>query len=422
MKTFRCTLGFLFLVNAALTVSSAQSDVLYRFTGEQLFDGRFGPVATVQARLKDALHACGKQEALTADGKFGPRTRDGLSELADCPAISPSLADDGDAHHGAITDRYWNVLVETPPPDVDQRAHTIMLTYEATDYTDMEWNFCQSAPLYNPGGGHTVCFSNDPHSYLTWGPNGATGGGGREVQLILQAIDARSPDLIDKAFGQEANAVRKMFHLVDRDPARTLATYLCGVWADRDRREAWKNGFAQIGAEPSVRKTFDNFYNSSSLDGGKINTFFRAYKANGLTPTELDYGFFKDRAAQTTVSFEPIKSAVAEALSTDSAPPRWKIRRAIALNVRPGTQGEDRLGRDVAFYVDGAGDTLSEEEFRAWRSRGPLHATDVGLSDDRAFSSFEPGSAIQNNIQDPVPLNESERAACPQAVLDTRFP
>lgn len=422
MKPLRFILGLFWCIGLVLAVSASRSEVLYRFTGEQLFDGRFGPVATVQERLKDALRACGGRQAITVDGKFGPGTRDALSELADCPAISPSLADDKDAHHGAITIRYWNLLVGSPPPSVDERARTLMLTYEATDYTAMEWNFCQSSPLYNPAVGHIICFSNDPHSYLTWGPNGATAGGGREVQLILQAVDIRSPDLVDHAFGSEANGIRKIFHLLDRDPERTLETYLCGVWADRDRRQAWKEGFANIGAESTVRQIFDDFYKSSSLDGGKISSFFRAYDANGLTPTEIDYGFFKDRAAQTTVSFEQTRSVIAKFLRTEPGAPHWKIRRAIALNVRPATQREDRLGRDVAFYIDGAGDTLSAEESKAWRARGPLHATDVGLSDERSSATFASGGTINNSVPDPVPLSVSEKAACPQAVLETHLP
>jgi len=104
-----------------------------------------------------------------------------------------------------------------------------MLTYEATDYTRMEWNFCQSRPVYNPANGNPVCFSNDPRSYLTWGPNGATAGGGREVQPIIQAVDATAPALINESFGTEAGAVRRVLQMRDRDAARSLGTYLCGV-------------------------------------------------------------------------------------------------------------------------------------------------------------------------------------------------
>jgi hypothetical protein len=385
-------------------------------------DGRFGAIATIQQHAKDALAACGRPETLTADGVFGSGTRGVLRELAACPAVSGAIAADADARQGAVTDRYWAVLVGGPPPTVDDRARTLMLTYEATDYTSMEWNFCQSAPRYNPAAGRARCFSNDPHSYLTWGPNGATAGGGREVQLILQAVDSHTPQLIDRSFGSEADAVRKMFHVVDRDAARTLETYLCGVWADAGRRQMWKSGFAAIGAAPEVRKAFDDFYRSLSLDGGKIGTFFKAYQANGLTPTEIDYGFFKDRAAQTSVSVEPVRSAIADALRASPDAPRWTIRRAIALNVRPGTQRDDRLGRDVAFYIDGSGGSLSAGEIADWRQRGPVRANDVGLSDQRNVPDFQPGPAIRTNVPDPQSLTPQERAACPQAVLDTRSP
>lgn len=422
MKSLRHAARLACLLVATLIASSACADIIYRFTAVPLFDGRFGAIATIQQHAKDALAACGKPEALEPDGVFGSGTRAALRDLATCPAVSGAIANDSDARQGAATDSYWNVLVGGPPPSADDRAHSLMLTYEATDYTTMEWNFCQSAPRYNPAAGQTRCFSNDPHSYLTWGPNGATAGGGREVQLILQAVDAHSPDLIDRSFGSEANALRKIFHFVDGDPARTLETYLCGVWADTGRRQVWKNGFATIGAVLDVRKTFDDFYRSSSLDGGKISTFFKAYEANGLTPTEIDYGFFKDRAAQTSVPLEPIRSAIADALRALPGAPHWTIRRSIALKVRPGTQRDDRLGRDVAFYIDGSGGSLSPEELRDWRRRGPLRASNVGLSDERNVPSFQPRDAIQTNVSDPQPLSPQEKAACPQAVLDTRFP
>ena len=172
--------------------------------------------------------------------------------LAQCPAVAPKLTADAEARAGALTQAYWQALVGDPEPSVDDRARTLMLTYEATDYTDMEWNFCQSRPLFNPAAGNRVCFSNDPRSYLTWGPNGATGGGGREVQLILQAVDAATPSLLDASFGGEAAAVRRMFRMRDGDPARSLETYLCGIWADSARRAAWTEGFAAVGQVPAV--------------------------------------------------------------------------------------------------------------------------------------------------------------------------
>ena len=208
--------------------------------------------------------------------------------LAQCPAVAPKLTADAEARAGALTPSLLasarrRAAAVGPRP----RPH-LTPTYEATDYTDMEWNFCQSRPLFNPAAGNRVCFSNHPRSYLTWGPNGATGGGGREVQLILQTVHAATPSLLDASFGGEAAAVRRMFRMRDGDVARSLETYLCGIWIDSARRAAWKAGFAAIGQVPAVRATFDGHYKSASLDGGKIATFFRAYAANRLQPTAID--------------------------------------------------------------------------------------------------------------------------------------
>jgi hypothetical protein len=209
----------------------------------------------------------------------------------------------------------------------------------------------------------------------------------------------------------------------DRDQPRSLETFLCGIWADPARRAAWKSGFEKLGQLPVVRKTFDEFYLSSSLDGGKIRTFVNAYAANGLKPTEIDYAFFKDRAAHTTPRSEAIRTAIANALSAEPGAERWKIRRAIALNVRPSNQRADRLGRDVTFYLDGAGSgQLSAEERNAWQSRGGLRASDAGLSDAREYASFTPGAAINTSISQPATLTAAERTLCPAAVLATRQP
>jgi hypothetical protein len=240
------------------------------------------------------------------------------------------------------------------------------------------------------------------------------------VQLILRAVDAANPALVDSSFGTEAAAVRRMFLM----PAagRVTETYLCGIWADTARRAAWKTGFDMIGREPAVRSTFDDFYRSVSLDGGKIRTFFQAYEANGLVPTEVDYAFFKDRSAHTSPSLAPIRQAIANKLAAERNAPRWKIRQAIALHVRPSAQRADRLGRDVAFYIDGAGTTLGSEERTAWQNRGRLRASDAGFSDTRPFATFTAKPAIDTGIANPATLTAAEIAACPRAVLDTRRP
>ncbi len=410
------------LAISSLCTGEVRAQTLYRLSGSTLFDGKFGPIAKIQTKANEALVRCGNPTVLTPDGKFGSGTQKALATLARCPEFTAKLLGDADARLGNVTITYWNALVGGAPPSLDARARTIMLTYEATDYTKLEWNFCQSRPLFDPAAGRTVCFSNDPRSYLTWGPNGATAGGGREVQLILEAINTAQPALIDLSFGSEASAVRRTFVLADRDLARSVETFLCGVWANPQRRASWKIGFEKLGSEPLTRDLFDNHYRSASLDGGKIATFIRAYRENGLTPTEVDYAYFKDRSAHTGPSLAPIKQAIASLLASTPNAPHWKVRQAISLAVRPGSQRTDRLGRDVAFYIDGGQANLSQEELSAWGTRGRIKASDAGLSDQQLAPAFVAGPVIATTIANPQSLSLSERAACPQAVLNTVRP
>ncbi|SPL62745.1 hypothetical protein [Ochrobactrum soli] len=410
------------VISALLLPHGASAEVLYKYRGAEIFDGSFGTIAEVQSAINHALGTCGHTKFISVDGKFGLGTQNALRRLADCKSMAALVGNDPEARNGALTLKFWGALMgDVQAPSVDNRAHSLMLTYEATDYVGMEWNFCQTKPLYDPNIEGSVCYSNDPKSYLTWGPNGATAGGGREVQLILQAVDTTSPDTIDEAFVDEAPAVRRMFSLPDRDEHRSLETYLCGIWSDQARRIAWKKGFQRIGRIKSVREKFDELYKSSSLDGGKIANFYRAYSTNGLQPTEVDYAFFKDRAAHMTVKYDTVRGVIADFLKAVPNAARWQVRQAIALNVRPSRQQTDRLGRDVAFYIDGGEAQLSELEQMAWRNRGQLRASDVGLNDVRSYPTFIPGSSVDSSIRRPAILTAAEMKACPAAVLATRM-
>ncbi|NUL19537.1 hypothetical protein HUN27_22030 [Agrobacterium tumefaciens] len=423
MTSLRCHLCFVFAIELTVLPQIASAEVFYKYGEAQIFDGRYGPIADAQAAANQALSDCGIQTTITVDGKFGPNTQNALRRLANCDQIASKLENDPEAHTGAITRKYWAALLDTTAvPTVDNRAHSLMLTYEVTDYIRMEWNYCQSKPLFDPSKGNTVCYSNDPRSYITWGPNGATAGGGREVQLILQAVDRASSNIIEASFRSEAVAIRRMFKMSDRDNQRSLETFLCGVWNDRARRAAWKEGFQRVGQERLVREKFDELYRSRSLDGGKIASFYRAYSSNGLKPTEVDYGFFKDRAAHTSVNYDRVNTAIADFLAANPHAKPWQVRRAIALNIRPSNQRADRLGRDVAFYIDGGEAYLTQEERAAWQHRGRLRASDVGLADERNYATFTPEPVIDTTILQPATLTQAEKNACPAAILATQHP
>lgn len=408
------------LLLASQAVAESSDPVLYRFDGGVLFDGRYGPIAAMQEAAREALERCGAPPAVVAgisvDGKFGAGTRRGLAALAKCPefaGLSPA------AQAGDMTEGFWRKLMSREPPSLDERARTLMLTFEATDYVSAEWNFCQSAPVYNPQAGNVVCYSNDPKSYITWGPNGATAGWGREVQAILGLIDKERPALLDAGFGGEASAVRRVLTLKN-DETRSLEAFLCGIWIEPGRRKAWKDGFASLGQDAAVRTIYDRLYRSANFDGGKITSFQSAYTASGLAPTEIDYAFFKDRAAHMTIDGDAVRAAIA-GIGTTRVPPSW-VRRAIARQVRPPKQSIDRLGRDVAFYVDGLGiEELSSEERAAWQARGGLRASSFGLSDERRAPVFQSGPEIAAPAATGT-LTAGELAACPAAVLNSREP
>ena len=94
----------------------------------------------------------------------------------------------------------------------------------------------------------------------------------------------------------------------------------------------------------------------------------------------------------------------------------------MSLHFRPSNQRKDRLGRDIAFYIDAIGeDALSEEERAAWRARGARNAAAIGLSDERAAPAFTPAPAIANAMPT-GDITQAEQTLCPAAVLNPQRP
>lgn len=96
------------------------------------------------------------------------------------------------------------------------------------------------------------------------------------------------------------------------------------------------------------------------------------------------------------------------------------VRRAFAAKFPTTNQTKDRLGRDVAFFIDAVSEAgLTQEERQAWTQRGQLSAANVGLSDERDAPALTPGSDINgpnfSGSLEPTP-------ACPQSVLNPRKP
>jgi len=421
-------LSLAFWLSMSAPLASADQ-VLYQFSTWYIKDSKSGPIATFQDALNDTLEACGIDVRLNPDGVFGGGTKSAITKVTACEGISDNLVADSPAREGAITADLWPLIVkDMPAPDVGERAAALKLTFEATDYDRMQWNFCQNRPFYNPSDSEPVCYSNDRASFITWGPNGATAGHGREVQAILNAyLDVPGAGAaFDAAFESEASSVRRMLTL-NHSPNGPLETYLCGVWMDAGRRSAWRDGFRTIGQEPEIKSIYREVYASQSFDGGKIKRFYDVWTSDafGLQVTELDHAWFVDRSAHMGISKTKLTTAMT-ALKA-SAGEKWPlpaadIRRYISQNVIPSNRQKDRLGRDVAYYISGVGKVrLSTAENEAWVARGRRNAVDIGLSDDRLMAAYTVGKAMPHPMPDGT-LTSAEQALCPAAVLNPQRP
>jgi hypothetical protein len=419
-RWFLRTLVVGLLVCGSMTWACAQADqVLYSLRKTALFDGKFGKLAEAQAAIGAALVRCGKT-SIIVDGKFGNGTAQALKTLVACPEIQPHIPLDSPARQGAITQSLWKVLLpNSAVPSVEERSQTLVLTYEATDYDRLEWNFCQNKPLWSPQNPSMPCFTNDPKSYITWGPRGATAGHGREVQWVLWRVDQRDASIVDTAFGADASTLRKLISL--NDSSATLL--LCSIYADEQRRNSWTRAFQKFGQSAFVRSMYDLHYLSRVSDGSKMQTFYRLYDKLGIRPTEVDYAFFLDRSTHSSPpsNVDSAASKIQGWLEEKHvARTPSNVRRAIAARFPTLSQTKDRLGRDVAFFIDAVSDAgLTQGERQAWKNRGQLSAANAGLSDEREAPALNPGPPVtgpsfSESLQ-PVP-------SCPQSVLNPKHP
>ncbi|MCA0202700.1 MAG: hypothetical protein LCH92_00030 [Proteobacteria bacterium] len=423
--------------------------VLYRYTGDPagepsgvLVDGATGQIARLQHAVNLALLACGDEAGIETDGMFGRQTQQALARVAACPPIAARLPDGSEAAQGAVTEALWTVLLPALPlPDARVRMRALLLAFEGTDITrGAAWNFCQNnREVYDASTLDQPCFTNDPASYLTWGPNGATAGHGHEILSILARIEALDPRLIDSAFGAEAGPVRRLFDLrfgnaeEGAEPGEAgrwgrdgeLRRYLCGIYLDLPRREAWSQGFAALGQSPAVQAIYEAVYDSVSFDGGKIRVFLNAWRDAGLEPTEIDFAFFADRAAHTRVrnlEVRRILRRVLAALPEGASPAQVRRGYARVARVTNASQRSARLGRDVAYYIDALEDRLTRAERHAWEARGARRASAVGLSDARPALELRLGPPDGWRATGLRPLTEAEAALCPAPVLNPRRP
>jgi hypothetical protein len=414
--------------------------------------GRYSVFADFQGNLQRLLDECGKGEPAVVppgeepSGKIGQQTRQGIQRALGCDRLR-HVPRESAAKDGVITEAIWRaVMGDGRLPSVQDRANALVLSFEATDFGETpEWNFCQDSKnetshSLDPGAPGFICYNaSDPCSYLTWGPRGATAGSGHEIQWILWIAWKRDPMLIERAFGKEFAALRRLFRLkAGEDKATcesntTVARFMCAIWIDPLRRQTWEDALATLGRSEVVRSAYAQLYSLVEFDGEKLGNFETLWKQLDLVVNEVDYAFFLDRATHlggppddedaTAKAMAHCMRDENRALSVNAA-----ARRCLARLQPHERQAEYRLARDVAYYLDGYPEgALSKREMAAWSGYVPISAErNLGLSDSQPMRISQAASTASLGLDLPQAdiseLTQEETAACPLSVLSPRRP
>lgn len=425
--------------------ASSADAVILNAARSSIQAGRFSVFAVFQSKLQSMLNDCHQAEPWVVPpetqptGTIGEETRLGIERAIACGALKhvpPGSA----AHEGAVTASVWHeVMPGVPQPDVRSRADSLTLSFEATDFGDApEWNLCQDGTRARFGPSHRqraqfVCFNaSDPCSFMTWGPRGATAGSGREIQYILWLAGQQQPGLLQEAFGTEYENFRRFLHLKGGSRGQCsgnvpLKTFLCAMWLDAPRRQAWETAFAKLGYSPVVRAAYDRVYSLVEFDGEKLNDFYELWHDLKLKPTEIDFAFFLDRIThlggppddtdRTLRTLQQCMHRETHALTRNAA-----ARRCLSRLQPHETQADLRAARDVAYYLDAyPTGALNETEIKGWAAYAPLSAVfNFGLSDSVTYPM--PKSAPLSTLGKDLPRPNSnlvtadEIARCPSAV------
>ncbi len=420
----------------------AKEDPLYvlpdktigRFT---IRDGKFGKIAQLQQAIKLRLTEVDPKlgDAFVVDGIVGKGTAAAIRMLISRPNSGLRVPDPNSDLQ--VTQEIWRFFMgESEPPSVEERIETWVLTYEATPFERVaEWNFCQR------NGNRTrrlpPCQTNDD-SLLTWGPRGATAAAGREVQAVILELERANPNLVEHAFGNQYDSLKRSLALSSVPPTRVppvgryraidnvsdLELYLCPIWLDENRSRQWAQAFSTLGSQKQTQDIYMRLYRSLSFDGSKMRQFFTLYAKLGVEPSELDFAFFTDRSTHTGGIANLVSAETAVRSKLGVGPwKNWQVRQAISQQFRAGTQITDRLGRDVAFYIDGVGAKgLSVEELAAWKSRSVgLSGLTFGLSDSRPSPKLITDQTAWPTVSNPkVVLSKGERSGlgCPDWIIN----
>jgi peptidoglycan hydrolase-like protein with peptidoglycan-binding domain len=283
--------------------------------------GHVSPSGTLVTDLQLSLNASGAGQ-LDTDGLFGKQTQLALHAYQ----VSRGLTDTG-----SVTAETWASLMGSAEPSIFQRCLQVTASFEGTHFTEVVGNF--------DGAG------------VTWGIIGFTLING-EIGEVLAAAQQRYPDLVVKAFGDDAAQIMTI-----AGPATSRADKT--AWADSVSRgpkkygvaEPWKTYFYDFGSFREVQKL--------QIDRAHDAYWAGAIKdANALgMGEELDLMLFYDIRVQNGGMGSKGRMASAKAAFAQQAPKTARRRREIVAQVVAdtiGTYKQDVLDRKTAIAT-GAG-------------------------------------------------------------------
>jgi hypothetical protein len=174
------------------------------------------------------------QRALSA-ANFDPKGVDGMYGGNTAGAVKAFQQTHGLSPTGMVDDVTWQALMKKAIPGSDVRCLELTAAFE--------------------GHGYTLAQGNWDGAWLTWGIIGFTLKHG-EVQKIVLEIARSSPDLIRKAFGENAE---KLIAIMNDRP-RNQEQWADSLSASGGRlAEPWRTGFALLGQFPEVQEAQRQF-------------------------------------------------------------------------------------------------------------------------------------------------------------------
>lgn len=278
--------------------------------------GYVSPSGTVITDVQHSLNAAGAGH-LDADGLFGKQTELALHAYQ----TSRGLTDTG-----SVTDETWRSIVGTDEPSIFQRCLQVTASFEGTQFTEVVGNF--------DGAG------------ITWGIIGFTLSNG-EIGQILAEAQQRYPDLVVKAFGDDAAEIIKIAGPTTSPAAKT-------AWADSVSRGAnkygvaapWKTYFHDFGSFREIQKlqidrAHDAYWTGAVKDAAALDM-----------REELDLMLFYDIRVQNGGMKSKGRMAKAQAAIAQQNPATAAARRQIVAQVVADTIGkykQDVLLRKTAI-------------------------------------------------------------------------